>query len=111
MYKAVFYVGGKRPGEMIPEGMLTEKRARELEEMGAIMKVHDAPVFYPDESFGEIDSDDSADVENHCDEPAEIECHAEEAEVEAPEIDLMDAIVEEDAPKEAPKRGRGSRSK
>lgn len=124
MYKAVFYVGGKRPGEMIPDGMLTKERAAELEAMGAIEKI--GPFFLAeddDSSDEEIDvaggknspsvssaatspyTGEAAVCENETDDAVEIEA-------EAPEIDLMDAIVEEDAPQEpASKRGRGSRSK
>ena len=129
MYKAKIYVGAYRPGEMIPEGMLTREREQELEKMGAIEKI--APVFMAGEEgdtsshhLGDLPiegegKDNTAEMVEGTAEEAEAEEaeeaeefeEAEEVEAEAPEIDLMDGIVEEDAPKEAPTRGRGSRSK
>ena len=128
MYRAVYYVGGLHPGEIIPEGMLTAQRAEQLMKAGAIEKI--APVFsanamdegnatasapaahLPIEGEGKghdgnAEMTDKAVAEAAADE-AEAEAAAEE-EADAPEIDLMDGIVAEAEPEK--KSGRGGRSK
>lgn len=100
MYIAVTYIGNDyTPGEVLPEG-LDEKLIRRLLKSGAIRE--DAP-----------EADDASEAQPEpVQEPAEAPDAAEEPddeaeaayeEPDAPEIDVMDALVEPEKPK---KRGK-----
>ena len=122
MYKAKCYVGKYGPGDRIPEGYLTEKRAEQLMKAGAIERI--APVIHSaaeEEAFHASaaarqlspETEDAADHSPEMpggDEGEEKEAEAED-EAEAPEIDLMDGIVAEEEPSAEKKTGRGGRRK
>ena len=134
MYKARCYVGKYAPGDRIPEGYLSGKRAEQLLKAGAIEKI--GPAFsshamdegnatssapagqHPFEEEGKgndgnTEMPDEGAEEAAADEPEGETVTEEEAEeeVEAPEIDPMAGIVAEPESETEAKPRKGGRRK
>lgn len=94
MYKAIFYIGRKyRPGELIREEIEPEK-LKHLIEIGAVEKVT-----APDDDFQDIEDLIPEETEEEVGEDAE-----------APEIDVMAGIVQEEVAEEPKKPARARKT-
>lgn len=115
MYIARHYVrvNGKMftPGEVITEA-IPDSKARRLLAIGAVSKTEDAPILNERGPAPDAVQENAQPKENEQDAESDAEDEEEaDEEAEAPEIDVMDGIVAEPEPEEAPAAPRKRSSK
>lgn len=115
MYIARHYVrvNGKMftPGEVITEA-IPDSKARRLLAIGAVSETEDAPILNERGPAPDAVQENAQPEENEQDAESDAEDEEEaDEEAEAPEIDVMDGIVAEPEPEEAPAAPRKRSSK